>query len=284
MRKKITIFTITAILCIFTATINAANVIPAVILLESKEVTPGSTFTIKVSLSGNSENITSLRIPLSFDQDYLSCAYVDFGGALLTGEMEASYTITPDGVEIAYIPPVVNPLPSFADDSGLIATIYMTVGGDTPAGILVVNAVNRDEPFEQFGTTFHRWTRPEIADSDGLITLLPAFIPAALTVLDPTDVTDEADGLLPDEFILHQNHPNPFNPSTKISFTIPQKTNIRLEVFNILGREVATLAEGEFPAGSHEIEWQADNFPSGIYFYKMTAGKASFTRKMLLIK
>ena len=98
-----------------------------------------------------------------------------------------------------------------------------------------------------------------------------------------TGVSEE-EGLTPGKYILEQNFPNPFNPSTTINFSIPQKNFVSLRVFNIIGEEVSTLINEEKDAGSYHIKFNALNIPSGIYFYKITAGSFSATRKMILIK
>lgn len=81
-----------------------------------------------------------------------------------------------------------------------------------------------------------------------------------------------------------QNYPNPFNPITKISFSLPQKGHVQLKIFDSIGREVTSLANEIFEAGKHEIEFNAINLPSGIYFYNLITSNNSTTRKMLLIK
>jgi len=97
-----------------------------------------------------------------------------------------------------------------------------------------------------------------------------------------TDISDNPG--IPSGFSLYQNYPNPFNPSTKISFTLTLKENIKLKVFDILGREVTLLAEGEYEIGKHEIEFNANNLPSGMYFYNLQTQSKSITKKMLLVK
>ncbi len=89
------------------------------------------------------------------------------------------------------------------------------------------------------------------------------------------------------DFKLEQNYPNPFNPATTINYSIPynKKTgNVKLVVFDVLGREVATLVNQKQAPGNYEITFNANNLPSGLYLYKLTAGKFSVTRKMLLLK
>ena len=93
-----------------------------------------------------------------------------------------------------------------------------------------------------------------------------------------------ADNALPTEFLLGDNYPNPFNPTTKISFSLPQKSQVKLKVFDVLGREIQILADGIYEAGKYEVEFNATNLPSGVYFYNLTTGSNSITKKMLLMK
>lgn len=89
---------------------------------------------------------------------------------------------------------------------------------------------------------------------------------------------------IPVDFKLSQNYPNPFNPSTKISFSIPRSGFVTLKIYDVLGKEVATLIEKEMKVGSHSITWNAVNVPSGIYFYRIMAGNYTMTKKMVLLK
>ncbi|MDQ7818184.1 MAG: T9SS type A sorting domain-containing protein [Melioribacteraceae bacterium] len=89
---------------------------------------------------------------------------------------------------------------------------------------------------------------------------------------------------LPLNFILYQNYPNPFNPATTIKFSLPENAFTKLIVFDILGREVKILVNQNLEAGYHEVEFNAINLPSGIYFYRMQANDFITSRKMLLIK
>jgi hypothetical protein len=96
----------------------------------------------------------------------------------------------------------------------------------------------------------------------------------------------------PKEFFLYQNYPNPFNPTTKIKFNIPNVETryasslqmVTLKVYDILGNEVATLVNENKPAGTYEVEFNASELPSGIYFYRMKAGGITSTKKMLMVK
>lgn len=114
----------------------------------------------------------------------------------------------------------------------------------------------------------------------------------------PIGITEISNGI-PKNFVLCQNYPNPFNPFTKIKFDIPSSplsfgegTGVRLAIFDILGREITVLVNKELKPGSYEVEWNASNYPSGVYFYRITIVDASAplsinfteTKKMVLIK
>ncbi len=95
--------------------------------------------------------------------------------------------------------------------------------------------------------------------------------------------------VIPAEFVLHQNYPNPFNPVTKIRFDVAAKLlnqtgNVRLSIYNALGKEITTLVNENLNPGSYEVEFNAGTFPSGVYFYKLETGKFSDVKKMFLIK
>ncbi len=88
----------------------------------------------------------------------------------------------------------------------------------------------------------------------------------------------------PNEFALYQNYPNPFNPTTNIRFTIPNQGTVTIKIFDILGRELRILLNEEMNAGQHNITFNAKDLPSGIYFYRISAGNYSATKKMVLLK
>ena len=89
---------------------------------------------------------------------------------------------------------------------------------------------------------------------------------------------------LPTEYVLEQNFPNPFNPSTVIKYALPENASVSLMIYDILGREVAELVNGEVGAGYHEVKFDGSRLSSGIYFYKLTAGSFTQINKMLLMK
>jgi len=88
----------------------------------------------------------------------------------------------------------------------------------------------------------------------------------------------------PLQFKLFQNYPNPFNSTTTIPFWLPQRTNVILKVYDVFGREIATLVNREFDAGEHSIQFNANDLPSGVYFYRLQAGNFIEQKKMIFIK
>ncbi len=99
----------------------------------------------------------------------------------------------------------------------------------------------------------------------------------------PVGVSNNTSGI-PENFELMQNYPNPFNPVTKISYAIPQSAFVTLKIYDVLGKEVTRLVDENKVAGYYDVEFNASNFASGIYFYKIEAGNFTQTRRMMLIK
>jgi hypothetical protein len=90
--------------------------------------------------------------------------------------------------------------------------------------------------------------------------------------------------ITPSVFSLSQNYPNPFNPVTKIEYSIPQSSNVIINVYDILGNEIETLVNEKKPAGNYKVEFTAAELPSGVYFYKLQAGEYIEIKKMVLMK
>jgi hypothetical protein len=84
--------------------------------------------------------------------------------------------------------------------------------------------------------------------------------------------------------VLNQNYPNPFNPATQIEYSIPQNGFVTLKVYNVLGQEVSTLFSGMQTPGSYKATFDGSNLASGVYLYRLEAGKSSVTKKMILMK
>lgn len=112
----------------------------------------------------------------------------------------------------------------------------------------------------------------DFTDSEGRY-----FIP-----ISTTGVQEPA--IVPAAMALHQNYPNPFNPETRIRFALPSQGQVRVRVFDVLGKQVASLADGLYAAGEHIVTFSGKDLPSGIYFCTLESAGAHEIRKMMLIK
>ncbi len=132
---------------------------------------------------------------------------------------------------------------------GGIDNIALEFGGDGVNGRLIFDEI-------RMATSFNGLTVTSVPSTDGI----------------------------PVQFGLDQNYPNPFNPSTRISYTLEQTKQVRLAVYNLLGQEIAVLADGVQTAGVHDVTFHADGLPSGVYFYRLQSTTGAITMKMLLMR
>ncbi|MCJ7552905.1 MAG: T9SS type A sorting domain-containing protein, partial [Ignavibacteriaceae bacterium] len=89
---------------------------------------------------------------------------------------------------------------------------------------------------------------------------------------------------IPTTYFISNNFPNPFNPNTKIKYSVPQSSKVIIKVFDILGTEIETLVNEEKAVGTYELNWNAANLPSGVYFYRLQVSSFVQTRKMILLR
>ncbi len=100
----------------------------------------------------------------------------------------------------------------------------------------------------------------------------------SITSIEPVN------NIIPQKFSLSQNYPNPFNPVTKIKFSIQVTENVSLTIYDVLGRKITTLVNSELQPGNYEVNFDAGKYSSGIYFFTLSAGSFSETKKMLMVK
>ena len=112
-----------------------------------------------------------------------------------------------------------------------------------------------------------------------LLELLSKLQTAVLLLLKRKEVVE-----MPTEFLLYQNYPNPFNPTTKISWQSPIGSWQTLKIYDLLGNEIATLVDEYKPSGKYEVEFNASNLPSGVYFYTLISNNFMATKKLVLLK
>ncbi len=125
-----------------------------------------------------------------------------------------------------------------------------------------------------------------VLDQENTITEINENNNKGYNILGVSPVLDvqDADDILPKDYALYQSYPNPFNPTTTIKYSIPYSDIVSIKVFDILGREVAVLLNEYKPAGTYSIEFNANRFASGVYFYQLNAGSYVETKKMMLMK
>jgi hypothetical protein len=109
-------------------------------------------------------------------------------------------------------------------------------------------------------------------------------IPVTIVMLENLVTNVDGNELTPENFVLEQNYPNPFNPATTIKYMIKDQSLVSLKIYDVLGNEVATLVNEIKPKGAYTLNFDASSLPSGVYFYRLTAGNFIETKKMLLLK
>ena len=156
---------------------------------------------------------------------------------------------------------------------------FLPIGANQPVSSATPEFMETPATYASHGRAWFAWADPR---QDGL------SIYGNLVVYLPTDAPDD-NHTVPTSFALRQNFPNPFNPSTEILFTLPTRAHATLTVFNLLGEEVRVLTDEMLPAGEHRVIWdgsdkRGNHVASGVYFYRLTAGSSSQTKKMVLLK
>ena len=181
------------------------------------------------------------------------------------------------------------------DDGRVIVEDGAVVDASATVTIVTVNFLAtggdqypyRGAAFTSLGVTYQQALANFITDGLGG-TIAAAAYPEGgegrvLTVEQAVSVQDPIDEL-PREYALHGNYPNPFNPTTTISFSLPEAAEVQLAIYDLLGRQMHVLVSNQMTAGVHEVQFAADNLPSGTYFYRLTTPEGEFVKQMVLLK
>ncbi len=166
---------------------------------------------------------------------------------------------------------------------GLLDTLYSVLPQDDEGDFLVDSTTSFD-----VGAAMYNYNMVEEDRSLGIhnpaftVSILQLSIDKARGVASAIENLDE--GVAPHSYKLSQNYPNPFNPVTLIEFSIKEAGNVKLVIYDILGREVSILVNEEMAAGSYQAQFDGANLASGIYFYRIESGKFTALKKMMLLK
>jgi hypothetical protein len=225
----------------------------------------------------NEANLAAIDIPLEFTEG-VTLREVQFTDRVGYFDLKiANIDNEKNTVVIGLMPQLsAEPKPDLAEGTGAVANLVFAV--DDPAVTEVtLNAIELKDPGHYLMYVYHDFDEngtPHIRVEQ------PDFEPVTVAL---SGVAGDAE-LLPKVYALEQNYPNPFNPSTDISFDLPKAGRVELSVFNILGQQVATLVNEHREAGHYVVTWDANQYSSGVYFYRIAAADFSATKKMLLLK
>jgi hypothetical protein len=203
---------------------------------------------------------TALSAPVG-QEIVFECTITNVSAAPLTLMFIRTMNALPVGWEssmcitVCY-PPNVDTLlaPTIAPGDTLPFSLHVYAFTNPGTGMARVLARNTRDSLDQRAVTFH-----------------PTSTPVSVK-----------EGDAPAIFSLEQNYPNPFNPTTRIVYTVDSRQSVQLKVYDVLGREVATLVNAVMPPGSHTVNWDASGLSSGVYLYRLQTGAAVETRKLVL--
>lgn len=124
----------------------------------------------------------------------------------------------------------------------------------------------------------------QVGESDDNADPTTALAGGSIVIHDGKSKKTDERAELPTEFVLHGNYPNPFNPTTSIRFDLPERSEVQLVVFDVLGRQVTTVVDKTMVAGRHAVTWEAPLLPSGVYLYRLEAGTSTAQSGMILLR
>ena len=283
---KIIIFVV-AVLLIVSAP-QALYAYSGVVTVDNVQVEAGDIGELEIRLSNNNLPISGIEIPMHKTMGDIIIDSISFVGNMASSDFWGA--VNPNGaIDDTFkvsILPVFGTTPTITASEGLLATIHFSVSPTAFDAIIFIDSIFTIDSLPLGGGGYVTIiNQVQASDPSGLITYLPDFVGGSITIGSPTDIEDnDIEKSLPTNFTLAQNYPNPFNPSTIIAFALPEASQVRLEVFNILGQSIDVLVDQRLFAGVHEITYEAGKNPSGVYFYRLSHNAGIETKKMTLLK
>lgn len=242
--------------------------------------------------ASNTQGVRAIALPLHFADGQTTLDSASFtGGRAEFADIKLFLRLSTPGDFLILLGFAL--APALPPGQGDIGRLYFSTHGVLPQAVDTLVVDSTSVPNATGDPRMPRTLSVSYLVENGANPLIlnPAFKKgmAILKNAQQTAVGDGNAGNRPRSFGLAQNYPNPFNPQTAIAFSLPQATEVRLEVFNLLGRSVATLVEGPMSAGTHTVVWDGRDrsgrtVSSGIYLYRLKAGNYVETKKMLFLK
>jgi hypothetical protein len=252
----------------------------ASVQVETKDVGPAAAGYLRI-FCYNEVPLAGLQIPLKIGvNSVIVIDSMSFQYTIAIGNFRIQSQITDTNREgfIRITPNITWPIPTFPSGNGEICRIYFHTKAFAADALVPVDTFYHE--LHEGSQTYYE----ELEASDALgKTIYPSFTAGGIQIHQATSVED-ANAEMPEQFSLGQNFPNPFNPGTRIMFSLDRPDHIRLDIYDVVGHCLETLANGRFSAGEHSVIWDARLHPSGVYFYRLSTNSGVLTRKMLLIK
>ncbi len=217
----------------------------------------------------NAHPLAGLDIPLRYSEG-VTLEKVTFEGTRVSYfDFKSAYINSQERTVLIGLLPQLSPVakPDLPVGEGTICQLHFRVDDESVSEVTIEAIVTKD-PNHVLTYIYH--------DGTTVRGLTPEFNSVTVSLSNP--------GELPQAYALHQNFPNPFNPTTEICFDLPKAGKVNLAVYNVLGQKVATLVNGDMEAGNHSITWDASQQASGVYFYRIEANDFSKTVKAMLLK
>jgi len=237
---------------------------------------PGQTVAVNV-YGYNVEYLSVINLALEISSDNLIYNQTTYSGT--RGETAFTKQASPSGQQLL-ITLIFNEASPLPPGEGVLARIMFDVALEATEELVTIDS-----------TTYAsvQPTQLVLTPEEGGLAFTPYFTAGHVEIKSPTAIDDFETSVLPDQFALKQNVPNPFNPTTRIAFDLPQASEVRLDIYNILGQKVRTLVDQFMSAGTHEVMFdghgdQNQILASGVYFYRIYAGEFRQSRKMTLVK
>ncbi|PWB67860.1 hypothetical protein C3F09_12660, partial [candidate division GN15 bacterium] len=238
----------------------------------------GSIVAVDVDLF-NEKNLQAIGLALTWGTDRLTVDSISVDGT--RGSTAVSRTLSTNGAlhqmfaELQFAD--LSPLPP---GTGTVARLWFNIDPACPETTITIDTTT-------YG--FIQKSYLQLTSADGSIQFMPLFRSGEINVKIGTGITEGPGSTLPTSFRLEQNFPNPFNPSTEIRYALPHACRVKIDVFDMLGRNVRTLVDAQQTAGTHQVTFDGrardgSALATGIYFYRIEAGIYAKTRKMLLLK